>query len=71
MKAKVSVIIPVYNAEEFLADLEDVDAEVAELNDELADKLRNYLNDDYLIVLLTAGPADGWWRRKFAGLNVG
>lgn len=63
--------LKVISPEEFLADLEDVDAEVAELNDELADKLRNYLNDDYLIVLLTAGPADGWWRRKFAGLNVG
>ncbi|MBQ2622724.1 hypothetical protein IJG12_00120 [Candidatus Saccharibacteria bacterium] len=63
--------LKVISPEEFLADLEDVDAEVAELNDELADKLRNYLDDDYLIVLLTAGPADGWWRKKFAGLNVG
>lgn len=58
--------LKVISPEEFLADLEDVDAEVAELNDGLADKLRNYLNDDYLIVLLTAGPADGWWRKKFA-----
>lgn len=63
--------LKVISPEEFLADLEDVDAEVAELNDELADKLRNYLDDDYLIVLLTAGPADGWWRKEFAGLNVG
>ena len=52
--------------EEFIADLEGVDAEVAELDVNLEDKLKKYLDDGYLIVLMTAGPADGWWRGKFA-----
>lgn len=52
--------------EEFIADLEGVDAEVAELDVNLENKLKKYLDDGYLIVLMTAGPADGWWRDKFA-----
>ena len=52
--------------EEFIADLEGVDAEVAELDVNLENKLKKYLDDGYLIVLMTAGPADSWWRGKFA-----
>lgn len=52
--------------EEFIVDLEGVDAEVAELDVNLENKLKKYLDDGYLIVLMTAGPADGWWRGKFA-----
>lgn len=41
-------------------------AEVAELNDELAEKLQKYIDDNYLVILMTAGPADGWLREKFS-----
>ena len=40
-------------------------AEVAELNDELAEKLKRYVADGYLVILMTAGPADTWLREKF------
>ena len=39
--------------------------EAAELGDELAEKLREYVADGYLVILMTAGPADGWLREKF------
>ena len=53
--------------EEFVAELVNAeDAEPAELNDELETKLKKYLEDDYLVVLMTAGPADAWFRQKFA-----
>lgn len=51
---------------EFIDGLEDVDAEVAELNDELKKKLHNYLDNGYLVVLMTAGPADTWFREEFS-----
>ena len=41
-------------------------AEAVELNDELAEKLKQYIDDGYLAILMTAGPADGWLRDKFA-----
>ena len=41
-------------------------AEGAELNEELEARLKKYLGDGYLVVLMTAGPADGWMREKFA-----
>ncbi len=40
-------------------------AEPAELNEELAIKLNNYLSDNYLVLLMTAGPADDWLRENF------
>ncbi len=40
-------------------------AEPAELDDTLASKIRESLNDGYLILLLTAGPADAWLRKNF------
>ncbi|MBQ5812065.1 hypothetical protein IIW29_00610 [Candidatus Saccharibacteria bacterium] len=42
-------------------------AEVVELGDELAEKLRKDVEDDYLVILMTAGPADGWLRDRFGG----
>ncbi len=63
--------LKVISPEEFLVDLEDVDAEAAKLNDELANKLRNYVVNNYLVVLLTAGPADEWWRKKIVGPKIG
>lgn len=38
-------------------------AEVATLDDELAEKIMKWHNDGYLILLMTAGPADTWLRR--------
>lgn len=59
---ELSVIKP----EEFIADLSNLDvAEAAELNDDLMQKLQFYLDNDYLLILMTAGPADEWWREKF------
>ncbi|MBQ1528175.1 hypothetical protein IIZ77_00835, partial [Candidatus Saccharibacteria bacterium] len=42
-------------------------AEAVELGDELAEKLRKDVEDDYLVILMTAGPADGWLRDRFGG----
>lgn len=41
-------------------------AEVAELNNELRDKLLQYVDEGYLVLMLSAGPADGWLRENFA-----
>ena len=52
--------------EEFISGLKNWEiAEVAELNDELKDKLKKYLAEGYLVALMTAGPADGWLRKEF------
>ena len=40
-------------------------AEAGELNAELEEKLKKYLDDGYLVLLMTAGPADGWFRDTF------
>ena len=40
-------------------------AEPAELNEKLKENLKRYLEDGYLVVLMTAGPADGWMREEF------
>ncbi|MBR0430969.1 hypothetical protein IJJ05_01610 [Candidatus Saccharibacteria bacterium] len=61
-----SVDLPVLSPTELIAGLENQEvAEVAELNDELVKKLKKYLDEGYLIALMTAGPADGWLREKF------
>lgn len=52
--------------EEFIAGLDNAEiAERAELNDELENKLQKYVEDGYLVILMTAGPADEWLRRVF------
>ena len=58
--------LPVISAKELVDGLEDVDAEAVELNDELKGRIQQYLKDNYLVVLMTAGPADGWLRQNFA-----
>jgi UDP-N-acetylmuramate--alanine ligase len=50
---------------ELAALVEGVDAEAVELNDELKERLDQYLKDNYLVVLMTAGPADTWLREKY------
>ena len=67
----LSVITP----EEFIASLEIADdtspldgskiAESAELDDSLARKLISARDDGFLVLLLTAGPADSWFRHLF------
>ena len=58
--------LPVLSPEELIDGLANKDvAEVAELDDGLAEKLRKYVADGYLVILMTAGPADGWLREKF------
>ncbi len=39
--------------------------EYAEPSEELEKRIRDLLNDGYLVVLMTAGPADEWLRDKF------
>ena len=58
--------LAVLTPEELIAELANAEvAEVAELNDELAKKLRQYVDDKYLVILMTAGPADEWLRKNF------
>ena len=58
--------LPVLTPEELIDELANKDvAEAAEISDELAEKLQKYIEDDYLVILMTAGPADGWLRIKF------
>ncbi len=40
--------------------------EVVDLNEELAEKIRQLRNGNWLVVLITAGPADEWLREHFA-----
>ena len=59
--------LEVLQPEDFIRDLSNGDlAESAEANDELVMKLQKYLDDGYLVILMTAGPADGWLREKFS-----
>ena len=58
--------LPVLTPEELFSDLSNRKvAEATELDDELAGKLRGYLAENYLVLLMTAGPADGWLREQF------
>ncbi|MBR2994360.1 hypothetical protein IKF32_00345 [Candidatus Saccharibacteria bacterium] len=58
--------LAVIEPSEFIKDLSNNEAaEVAELNDDLAKALRRYSRDGYLVLLMTAGPADGWFRQQF------
>ncbi len=58
--------LPIISAKELVDGLEGVDAEAVELNDGLEERIREFLNEGYLVVLMTAGPADGWLREKFS-----
>ena len=59
---KLKVLTP----EELINELANREvAEVAEVGEELTEKLRKYLEEGYLVLLMTAGPADGWLREEF------
>jgi UDP-N-acetylmuramate--alanine ligase len=55
--------LPVITPKEFIADINAKDkAHAAELDDELARKIKTDHREGYLVILLTAGPADAWFR---------
>lgn len=58
--------LPVLSPEDLIAGISNKDvAEPAVLDDELAHKLEKHLDEGYLVLLMTAGPADAWLREKF------
>lgn len=58
--------LAVISPEEFIAGLANREkAEVAKLNSDLVKKLKQYVSEGYLVVLMTAGPADRWLREEF------
>ena len=58
--------LAVLTPQDFISGLSNKEiAEAVELNDELADRLKKYVDEGYLIIMMTAGPADGWLRERF------
>lgn len=58
--------LAILTPEDLISELQNPEvAEAAEANDELAEKLKQLHRDNWLIILLTAGPADTWLRRVF------
>ncbi|MBQ2660598.1 hypothetical protein IJF93_00780 [Candidatus Saccharibacteria bacterium] len=58
--------LPVLGAEELIGELDNKEiAEAVELSDELAARVREYLGQGYLVLLMTAGPADEQFRLFF------
>lgn len=58
--------LKVLTPEDFIKDLDDPGiAEAVEMNDDLASRLKNLAKEGYLILLMTAGPADAWLRNIF------
>ena len=58
--------LPVLTAEELASGLSNEDiVELATLSRGLEIRIREYLEQGYLVVLMTAGPADEWFREKF------
>ena len=59
--------LKVIKPEEFIEDLVNSEiAEAAELGDELSNQLKKYIDNNYLVIMMTAGPADEWFRKKFS-----
>lgn len=57
--------LAVLEPKELIDELENKNvAEPAELNDELFEKLYWYAKEGFLVILMTAGPADMWLRKK-------
>lgn len=55
--------LPVLGPIDFINQLNNAEvAEPAELDDELWEKLSKYRDEGYLVILMSAGPADGWLR---------
>ncbi|MBO7657425.1 hypothetical protein J6S55_02190 [Candidatus Saccharibacteria bacterium] len=59
--------LPILQPVDFINQLNNAEvAEAAELNDDLWEQICKYRDDGYLIILMTAGPADSWLREKLA-----
>ncbi len=59
--------LPILRPEELISEISHKEiVEVADLNDGLHEKLTRLQKNGYLILLMTAGPADEWLRKKFA-----
>ena len=57
--------LPILKPMDFINGLNNAEvAEPADLNDELWREIKKYRDDGYLVVLMTAGPADTWLRQK-------
>lgn len=58
--------LPVLAPQELIDGLTNSDvAEQAQLSQDLEDALNEYLRKNYMVILMTAGPADAWMREKF------
>ncbi len=58
--------LPIISPREFVSSLENFEVgEEAELNEALMLRLKNYLAEDYLVLMMTAGPGDKWLREGF------
>ncbi len=59
--------LPVLTPADLMNELSNGDkAEPMEMNDELFEQIVKYRDAGYLVVLMTAGPADAWLRKKIA-----
>ena len=57
--------LPILKPIDFINQLNNAEvAESAELSDELWTEIKKYRDDGYLVILMTAGPADEWLRSK-------
>lgn len=57
--------LPILTPMDFINGLNNAEvAEPAELNDDLWEQIKKYQEDGYLVILMTAGPADEWLRTK-------
>ena len=60
--------VRVLTAEELASEVEGEGlATPAEVGEELAEELRRLVSEGYLVVMMTAGPADGWFRKAMQG----
>ena len=57
--------LPILKPVDFINQLNNAEvAEPAEISDELFDEIIKYRDDGYLVILMSAGPADEWLREK-------
>lgn len=57
--------LPILKPMDFINGLNNAEvAEPAELSDELLDRILEYRDDGYIVILMSAGPADEWLREK-------
>lgn len=58
--------LPIIKPHEFIDSLENLEiAEEAEFNEKLFLRLKEYRDEGFLVLLMTAGPGDSWLREKF------